>query len=322
MALRGTGRLREQTRVRILQAAARLQYRPNSAARATRIGRLGSVDLLLGTRTASSLLPEQLLAEIHDALAQHSLRLAISRIPDDKLTDLSYVPRILMELSADGLLINYNAAVPPRMVELIEHHHLPSIWLNVCRAHDAVFPNDFQAARELTAAMMRLGHKRIAYVDYTHDPMGAPQHYSGVDRQRSYMQSMCEAGLEPLRLGSPQLRPRDGMVQTMRRSLAAAGRPTAVIAYGPEEARATIAAAMIERLDVPRDLSVACFGDRAIHDVGPRVTTMLLPHKAMAQQAVDMLMRKMTLPPEPIDAKAVAFEFLKAQTMAAAPALQ
>lgn len=277
-------------------------------------GRFGNVDLLLSTEQSRSIFSPRLLDALHDALAERELSLTLTKLPDDKLTDDGYVPRMLREIAADGVLINYNAHIPSRMIELIEQYQLPSIWMNSKRDHDAAYPDDFNAAAQVTRYLLGMGHRRIAYADYQHDESETPAHYSQTDRQRGYQQAMRDAGLEPVRLGSPWQRPGNGMVLNMIGNLREPDRPTAIIAYGPQEARASIAAAMVEKLDVPKDLSVVTFADGPTHDVGPRITTMLIPQAAMGGLAVDMLVQKIDSPETPLKPYPVPFTLFEADS--------
>jgi len=314
-ALRGTGRMSEATRERIHRAASQLQYRPNAAARSMAQQRFGNVDLLLSSHLSTSLLPSQLLDAMHDVLARRELALTITRLPDEKLTDAGYMPRILRELAADGMLINYNAAIPQRMIDLIEQHHLPSVWLNSKRDHDAVYPDDLAAARSLTRRMLELGHRRVLYVDFTHGPEQTWQHYSGIDRRAGYEQAMRGAGLTPHHLGEPAMRTDQRMMTSLIAALTAPDRPTAVIAYSAMEGRAAVAASIAAGLDMPEHISIACFADRVLQDLGPRMATMVIPHQAMGEAAVDMLITKINDGGQAIRPCAVPFELQPAQTL-------
>ena len=103
----------EKTRARILRAAAKLGYRLNPAARATRTGKFGSVALLLGRIDYNSLVSGSRLSCILDATEKRNLSLTLTRADDEKLSDERFLHDLLARIYADGLLIGYNADLPP-----------------------------------------------------------------------------------------------------------------------------------------------------------------------------------------------------------------
>jgi LacI family transcriptional regulator len=163
-------RISEATRQRIVQAAAELGYRPNSSARAMKSGRFGSVAVLTSVNSARGHIQTAMLNGIHGELAANGQHLMLMKAPDESLTDEYVMPRLLQEWTVDGLLVGLNqevneeAAAPPRMVEIIERYHIPSIWLNVVREWDCVRPDDDQGGYDATRHLLALGHRRIAYV--------------------------------------------------------------------------------------------------------------------------------------------------------------
>ena len=73
----------------------------------------------------------------------------------------------------------------------------------------------------------------------------------------------------------------------------ASPRPTAIFASNDDMAAAAVSVAHRRGLDVPRDLSVVGFDDSAIATtVWPELTTIRQPIAAMAEAALDLLIRK------------------------------
>ncbi len=84
---------------------------------------------------------------------------------------------------------------------------------------------------------------------------------------------------------------RSGLVAA-EKLLALRQRPTAIIAANDDMAAAVISTAHRQGLMVPRDLSVVGFDDSsAATMVWPELTTVRQPTAAMADQAVDLLLR-------------------------------
>jgi LacI family transcriptional regulator len=308
----------EALRRRIVTTAAECGYRLNAGAKAMRRGTFGCVSLLQSVLAVRSLLPPRLLEGIQRALVEFDQQLMISVIPDDKLTSEGYVPKILREVMADGLLINYNAMIPPQMVELIERHRIPSVWLNSKQPHDAVYPDDLSSAADATRRLLALGHRRILFYDFIATIAKTPWHYSNIDRLEGYCRTVREAGLAPIYAGhglSIERNTHDELVTLLK----SPGRPTAVLCYSQREARAVLFACVRAGLRVPDDVSLVSFGAGQESELGLRFTTARLPELAIGDRAVRMLMSKLRVEPHVFPSVAIPCEWLAGDTVAVSP---
>ncbi|MBA3683769.1 MAG: LacI family DNA-binding transcriptional regulator [Planctomycetes bacterium] len=288
-ALSGKGRLNAETRARVVSIARDLGYLPNVSARATRSGHLGCVGLLQSTAGWRSLLPSPLLDGIHDALAERDMHLVVAKLADEDLARAAFVPRILRERLADGLIVNFNAAIPAGIRRLIREHGVPAAWLNVRQEYDCVHPDDLGATAIAVRRLVELGHRRIAFADYSHASEPGDAHYSVVDRRAGYQQAMIAAGLTPRLLVERNPVREDQRIAFTRAWLGAADRPTAVVTYGNTIALPILIAAASAGLSVPRDLSVISFSDLDARHLGLELDVMVVPCQAMGRAAVDML---------------------------------
>src|SRR4028119_1844024 len=207
---------------RIRGIAERLNYRPNAAAVATATGRFGAVGLLVSRRHPHGALLNTLLYSIRHHLTERELHLTLGDLPDESLTDEAYVPRILREWSVDGLLINYISGIPDKMLELIQRYQIPSIWLNAKLESDCVYPDDFEAAQRACHYLQDMGHRRIAYVDYS-----SSDHSSTVDRRNGYLLAMRSAQLQPQIVSNAREIPQARWLDLSCEWLRLADRPTA-----------------------------------------------------------------------------------------------
>ena len=301
--------------------ATQMGYRPNASARATREGRCNAFALLQSTEQAHSVLPDAMLSGIHQAMEPRGLHLVVSRLPDAKLTAEGYVPKILRETAADGLLVNYSANIPGQMIALINRHHIPSIWINSQQPADCVYPDDLAASKQATRRLLELGHRRVTYIDYTQSLLRAAAHYSNIERRGGYDHVMLNAGLTPRYMGSVEAL---GELLRVHRELVAVlstpDRPTAVVCYGPREARSVAAAALTLGLILPRDLSIVMFADNGAYDeMGLHFATMVLPEVEIGRAAVAMLEQRIDQPDAPQPAVALPFDFKPEQTLAPPP---
>ncbi len=304
------------TRDRVLEAVSRLGYRVNAGARATRNGRQGAVTLVLSARgEARSGLPEGLLRGMHDALEEHHVHLNVAFLPDERLTDPAYVPRILREWASDGLLVNYNKLLPPGLERVVADSRVPAVWINRKRGTDACHPDDHAAGREATRALLALGHRRVAYCSFSYRPDRL--HYSEVDRRQGYLDAMREAGLAPLTVDRCRHPVADdaGRTALWRRLLQESRRPTAVVTYGLTTAMNIIRATDMLGLAIPGDLSLVTFAGAPAY-AGLGLDTWLVPEAEMGRQAVGMLLARIASPDDPLPSHAVPFGLARAGSTA------
>ncbi len=313
--------LKPETRERVLRAASTLGYRRSGSAVAMRTGRTNCFALLLSTIGSRSILPRWLVDGIQQAMREHDLHLAVESLPDEQLTSEGHVPKLLREVACDGLLINYNAQVPQRMIDLIGEYVLPAIWLNSKQDADCVYPDDYAAAEKLTQRLIGLGHQRIAYVDYTHSAHEVPWHYSGIDRLAAYEQVMMDAGLSPQRLGSREIREQGSIWQHMAEHMKRDDRPTAVIGYCGMEARACLHGGLASGLAVPRDLSVTCFDNSSDQGIGIDIACCIIPDAIVGKAGVEMLQQKVNQPNKLLSPHRIELQFKEADTLDVPPTL-
>lgn len=282
---------KQDTCEKVMKVAEEMGYRPNSLARAMVLGKFGGVGLLLSTNSGKSYLPESLLSSIHDQLAERDLHLTIGRLPDSKLTDSDYLPKIMREWSCDGLLINYTDHAPEEMMDLIEKSRLPSVWINAKLSKNCVYPDDFGAGRLATEYLIRQGHRRIAYQNYRWGARMEEAHYSVIDRIEGYKAAMTDAGLEPMvlqeehKLNAPQ------RYEKTKAWLALDQAPTAVICYtNPEVIYAAGLEIGLNRADIP---AIVSFSDQPVVFAGQPMLTAHLDRADVGKAAVERLLHKL-----------------------------
>jgi LacI family transcriptional regulator len=304
-----------QRAARIREIAEKLNYRPNAAAKAVVTGRFGSIGLLSSTKPSTGVFFEGTFQAVRRELSQRDLHLTMGDLSDYQLTDANHIPKILRELSADGLLISYIADIPERMVSLIHQYRIPSVWINTVLEADCVYPDDFDAAKRATEHLLQLGHRDIAYVQAKDS-----NHYSVAQRRDGYLRAMQDARYRPLVVERPSTSVADNGLEPLRAWLSEPNRPTAIIAYEAAYALPVICAALSLGLQIPHDISLLTFHDKPVTEPGVCISTMLIPAEKMGQTAVDMVQQKITNPDEDLSPQAIAFEFEEGKTCAPAPA--
>jgi DNA-binding LacI/PurR family transcriptional regulator len=308
-ALTGHPHVADRTRRRVQDAAKQIGYRVNTAARTTRTGRFGAIALLQGTRDGRSSLPQQLLDGIQVAASEREVNLMLVKYSDERLTDPAYVPRMLREVASDGLLIDYTHGIPQRMLDLIRKTQTPAVWINSKQAHDCVHPDDYQAGRDATAHLAGLGHRDIAYADFTHGSAFPNPHYSSIDRLSGYLDEMADRGFAHRVIRAEgEIDIAGGRRQSLPMELlGAADRPTAVICFGSTTAAGFYHAAYRLRLDIPGQLSLVLFGNEPETTLIPVPTSMIVPYHEIGRRAVSMLCDKIATPPEQLEPLSLPF---------------
>jgi LacI family transcriptional regulator len=222
------------------------------------------------------------------------------------------MPKILREWSADGLLINYNAAIPEAMIELIKQHELPAVWINSIQSADCVYPDDEKAAYEATQHLLHLGHERIVYATC---PVG---HYSEPARRQGYEAAMHSAGRAPrtMIVFNGQVDSHDA-ISLRPENLTGTKAPTAFVCYNTQAVQALMLVAIEAGVAIPRELSLIGFCVSPTEALGVRnVDVMILPEFEMGRFAVEVLMRKVAYPQDITPPKSLPFRFERGWTTA------
>jgi DNA-binding LacI/PurR family transcriptional regulator len=299
-ALAGSELLKPETRDKVLKVAGQLGYRANAAARAMATGRFNTIALLLDAKVSREHLPSNLLYGIQKTLADRGLLLTVAHFSDEQLTDESTVPAILKQVMSDGLLVNYKMGVPQRLIELLERHRIPTIWIESDRPYDCVMVDHAWGAAEATRHLLELGHRQIAFADNHPADLNAELtrgevHWSLQERREGYAQTMRQAGLVPRFLQvHPSDESRDRLAQA-RQWLSARDRPTAVVCFLTATALPVMFIAQELGLRVPGELSVITFSDQR-ESMGIPMSRMRLPDLAIGEVAAQMLLEKIEHP--------------------------
>lgn len=315
-ALNDRGSLSDATRARVRDAARKMGYRPNAAARAVVTGRFNCAALMLDSDPKRDHLPVDLLYGIHDELSQNGMQLTFTRLSDDQLTSEQRLPMILRQVMADGLLINYKVGVPRQLNDLVRRHNIPSIWIESSLEADCVYHDHLAAARTGTEYLLAMGHRRIAFADSHRLSPGLEEglrHTSLDDRREGYRQAMLAAGLTPRLIhredDAPAIHDRVAWAKSWL-NRPASHRPTAVITYVMATAQPIIWAAQSLGMRIPEDISVLPFGERREIMAVP-LTRMEMQEQAMGHAAVCMLMEKIASPGKLLKPRAIPVQLIE-----------
>ncbi len=287
-ALCGHPKISQKTRQRVLAMAEKLGYRRNTAAATMRTGKTSVVSLLLSTILHRSILPQTFLFHLQHELQNHGYALQLEQLPDHTLNDRQALPHALQEWRSDAILINYHSEIPPLMKTILTSQDIPFLWLNSDQPHDAVYPDDKAAAALLCHTLIAMGHRHIVYCDTTRQT-----HYSSLAREAGYTSAMKDAGLVPRRIGSFPTKEKHILQQELHQVLTAEPKPTAFIAYSPEEAVHLLHATILHAPSPEDRPLVTTFAAQPLTLLDVPLPTMIFPYAKMARHAVEMLLQKL-----------------------------
>lgn len=275
----------DETRQRVLQAVAELDYRPNRAAQGFRQGRTATIgyvshDADFGEFAASAI------KGAHEASARHGNLLLLVNTGGSN-SQAARLVTDLLDRQVDALIF---AAVGTRSVMLpAAALRVPTVLLNCFAPHDpvpAILPDEVRGGREATQALLDLGHRDIAYLT------GKPSQWATKARLRGFGEALRGAGLDPR--DQPVLSGNfhaDSGYELVRTLLRRNPRPTAIMCGNDRMAVGALMGLLESGIRVPEDMSVMGYDDQfqLAAEIRPALSTVILPYGAMGRLAAEQL---------------------------------
>ncbi len=277
-----------ETRQRVLQAAAELNYIPDASAQSLASGRAHALGLVM-SRHPRQIASDAFLSQMLDNLVREANRCGM-RILLEVLDENGPAERFLNLIRSkrmDGILYS-GPRFDDAALEIIHKHKFPTVlmgqfpgapfcWVDV---------DSRAAAKRATEHLIRLGHQRVGCITNA-----MPTYTASMQRLSGYQDALSEAGI-PLndrlvRFGDFDL---ESGYQQMTSLLQEAERPTAVFVASDVLAAGALAAARQAGLNIPRDLALVGFDDIPLaRYLDPPLTTIHLPVTALVSAATEML---------------------------------
>ncbi|MFT4074232.1 MAG: LacI family DNA-binding transcriptional regulator [Asticcacaulis sp.] len=287
--------VREETRTKVKEAAARLHYRPNLLARSLAGSRSFLIGLLYDNPSSSYVIDLQ--QGVIERCRQSGYHV-LSEPQDSLAPDIGRaIASLLATIRLDGVVLTPPLCDMAVVLDAVEAAGVPYV-----RVSPSLFPgrsalvemDDVQAAYEMTKFLLAHGHTDIGFV------RGHPEHGSSHRRYDGFAKAMHEAGIEP-----PSHRIAQGY-NSFASGLEAARAlfrdpgdlPAAIFASNDEMAFGVMAYAQQTGARVPDQVSVVGFDDTpGSVIVWPHLTTIRQPVTDLAYAAADMLLSR-TAPEE------------------------
>jgi len=274
LVMRGEPGASAGTRRRILDAAGRLGYHPDSRARLLRSGRSRLLGVVFGIQHTFH---ADLVTALYSAARETGYELALSAVTPHRAEKEAIAG--LLQDRCEALILLGPQSPAADVVRLATR--LPVIVLarNVRNpAVDVVRTADADGVRQAVDHLVELGHRRIAHIDGARAPGAA-------DRRRGYRDAMHRHGLDAhARIITGGVTEEDGAAAA--RSLLADA-PTAVTVFNDRCATGTLDVFHREGLKVPEDISVVGYDDSRLARLAHvNLTTIAQDTVAMSTLAV------------------------------------
>jgi LacI family transcriptional regulator len=269
--------IRPETRQRILDAAAELGYRPNSAARSLKLAKTMALGLIVpDVRNVAY-------AAITEGAEERALETGYVLV----VAPGSITERVrMLEGRVDGLLIATATS------EWIVPEHVPrtmrAVLINRREAGSipSVTVDDEMGAAQATKYLIELGHRRLGHV-------AGPQNTDTARRRKAgFVESLLANGL-PLEERWVAQGPysESGGYSAALRILKRKPRPTALFATNLMTTIGAMAAIRRLGLRIPGDISIVGYDDSPLAMyLEPPLTTVRMPLREMGAHAVDVLL--------------------------------
>jgi LacI family transcriptional regulator len=279
-------RVAQDTRQRVIEAAARLGYEPNPLARGLRTRRTQTIGFI-SDLVASTPYAGRMIQGAQDVAWRAGMLLILVDTGGDARLE-QHAIRTLLHRRVDGILY---ASFYHRVVKVPQlRRGLPMVVVDARPDSDSVphvIPDEVAGATAAVTELLEHGHRRIGFVA-ERDDIPAVE-----GRLRGYRESLSRYGV-PF---DPSLVLRDvtdthGGHRAVSRLLSLAEPPTGVFCFNDRTAMGAYRAAAERGLRVPDDLSVVGFDDQELiaSSLSPGLTTVALPHYDMGAWAVQALL--------------------------------
>jgi LacI family transcriptional regulator, repressor for deo operon, udp, cdd, tsx, nupC, and nupG len=285
-ALRGLPKVSAQTRAKVLQAAAELQYVASPTASSLASGKTHVVGVVVPYVTRWYF--AHLISGASEVLRERGFHVLLFDVGDEGPDRALLLDSRMLFKRVDAVLIlSLRLHEAERL--LLRRLSIPVVTVGV---PDPDWPcvriDDLATTVLATEHLVGLGHQRIGYVGG--DTVPSMDFPTPADRARGFRQAMHRHGLavDPASVVMGDWTARSGH-RVGRELLTRPDRPTAVVAASDELALGVLAAARELGLRVPRDLSVVGIDDHEMAELNG-LTTVAQPVVEQGRMATRMLL--------------------------------
>lgn len=292
-ALNGGGYASEDAKQRVLLAARELGYKPNAAARSLKLQRTKTVGLMVAD------IINPFYAYLADGVLACAKRLGyhviLSATNEDSVMEREYL-EVLMEHRVDGIIAvptGRNLKLWREAINLGTKVVLVDREITGLSDVDAVLVDNVRGAREATAFLIGLGHRRIGLIN------GPIATTTGSDRLQGYLDALAKVGIAKdsalIRIGTFR---RESGSEAVRHLLALEQPPTAIFATNNVLGEAAMFAIREHGLRIPEAMSLLMFDDVPWASLSsPSLTVVTQPTYDLGFTSMERLFQRLQATP-------------------------
>ncbi len=284
-ALSGHGKVKEETRRRILATAEELNYRPNSLARGLSRRQTDTIGVILPE------LVDEFFMDLVQGIEEEAYRANryILLSSSHRQRDLVHTSlEFMMSGRVDGVILMASQQIAD-LQEIVARAQCPIVLLNAPRSLGdcaSINVDNYQGAFTVTEHLIQHGYRRIAVL------LGPEDNYDSTERFRGFRAAMEKHGIPiPEAFIVPGDFTRTSGFYGFNRLMTQNERPEAVFAENDMMALGAYEAAARLGLRIPLDVAIAGFDDiRLSRYVRPTLTTVHVPIEELGRRAVRYLL--------------------------------
>lgn len=290
----------EETQKRVLEAARRLDYIPNIAARSLATGRSNTIGLFfkgMGDIYSNPYFLE-ILGGIGVVVGERGYNLFLAAHDVQRADELNPV-KYIRGNRIDGAILVWPPQNDDPGISEIDKENLPVVLvgqLPKLRSIDIVDADNVNGAYEATCHLLNLGHTRIGVVALP------PTLAVGRDRLYGYRKALEERGIE-FDEGLVSISERNDMAgfEAAARLLGRTERPSAILISSGTFVRGVLRYIKKRGLSIPGEVAVVSFDDEIQTD--PPLTVVRLPVREIGTLAAKTLLERIEEPSRPVQRK-------------------
>lgn len=277
-----------ETRRRVLELSAELDYAPHGPARGLAGTQTHTAAFLTAQRSVSLAADEfyqRVMLGAQEEFSRHGYYLLVAALPPAEIAELPRL-RLLQESRVDGVLLA-GPEMPPRQVLALHATGAPLVLVDNALPHtpvDCILNEDEEGGYAAALHLVEHGRRQIAVLS------GPEDWPSNLARCRGGRRALAEHGLAPVEFHQQETTIESGY-QAMQTALAQSPRPDAVFAVNDSMAIGAMRAARAAGLAIPADLAVIGFDDIewASHTEPPLTTVKVFKRQMGALAARRLL---------------------------------
>jgi DNA-binding LacI/PurR family transcriptional regulator len=288
--------VQEATRERVQRAIDTLQYRPSRVAR--RLRRDPARTHLVGLVVPDIQNPffADLARGVENVAQEHGYMVFVGNSDEDADKERNYLELMRAE-SVDGIILPPTAQVEPAL-EALARGGIPVVCVDRRLGGvslDTVVADNVRGAREATEHLIRLGHRRIGFIE------GRPHLSTSRERLEGYRHALQDAGapFDPTLVRAGDSRQASGfrLARELLEDTSPAGRPSALLVGNNLMTLGALGAIRELGLCIPDDVAIIGYDDLPWAPAfDPPLTAVRQPAYEMGRRATELLLSRVDEP--------------------------